>query len=201
MRSVEDVLIARVPCSVLTLRRTPAAHLSVVPATKRRRRRSLVLECLSPRMVATGVDVSGKNNLLDFVSTRFAQALGDIDTEKVREALLEREREQSTGLGEGVAIPHGVIHGAKRIMLGAFVARKPIDYDAIDGERVDVFLPTVGPPMERDAHLRLLSEIARMCRDTDMLERLRTASDDDDILRAVRDAAREIQDGDMQAAE
>ena len=183
---VEDVLTRRAPCSVLTLRRTATTtHFAHESAAQRSPKRSALLDFLSADAIGARVGVTAKAAMLSLIAERFAAAL-DVDTRTVHDALQQRENEQNTGVGDGVALPHGTLADTTRIILGVFVTADPIAYDALDNQPVDVFFATVGPPTERDAHLRLLADIARGTRDTDLLDKLRAAQDDDDILRALR---------------
>ncbi|MEK7321449.1 MAG: PTS sugar transporter subunit IIA [Pseudomonadota bacterium] len=89
--------------------------------------------------------------------------------------LVARERLGSTGLGHGIALPHGRIKGLKRIMGALVRLDQGVDFDAIDGERVDFVCGLVVPAEATEEHLQVLASLAALFSETDMRDRLRRA--------------------------
>jgi mannitol/fructose-specific phosphotransferase system IIA component (Ntr-type) len=107
-----------------------------------------------------------------------------------RDAILAavREREQllSTGIGSGVAIPHGKTPVVDELVLAAGVAARPVDFDALDGQPVEVFFLLVGPESASGAHIKVLSRISRLLRREQLRNSLRAAKSSDEFLDVVR---------------
>src|SRR6478752_2002601 len=96
-----------------------------------------LLDFLDPQAVLPALRVSGKKQALQEISAQAAKLVG-LSENTIYEALLQRERLGSTGIGEGIAIPHGKLPGLHRIF--GLIARleKPIDFEALDGQQVDI---------------------------------------------------------------
>jgi len=95
----------------------------------------------------------------------------------VFEALLQRERLGSTGIGEGIAIPHGKLPGLSRIF--GLMARldKPVDFEALDDQPVDILFLLLAPEGAGADHLKALARVARVLREPGVIERIRTTRD------------------------
>lgn len=101
-------------------------------------------------------------------------------------AVREREREMTTGFGDGVAIPHGRTPLVDRLLVAAGVASTPVDYDALDGKPVELFFLLVGPEVAAGAHVKVLSRLARLLRRDEIRRRLRSTPDAASFVRAVQ---------------
>ena len=116
-----------------------------------------------------------------------ANAIGDqidLDGRTILDAVIERENLGSTGVGEGVAIPHARIAGLSA-PVGAFVRlHEGVDFDAIDGRDCDLIFMLLAPHSSGADHLRALAQVSRTFRNADLRERLRGAAGGDDV-RAV----------------
>lgn len=132
---------------------------------------------------------SSKRQALHLVADVAAEALG-LTTERVLEALLEREALGSTGLGSGVAVPHARVPGLNRVT-GVFVRLDaPVAYGSVDDQPVDLMFALFAPPAAGAEHLRALAAVSRALRSPEMRERLRQAHTADAIRALfVRDAA------------
>jgi PTS system nitrogen regulatory IIA component len=96
---------------------------------------------------------------------------------EVFDTVLQRERLGSTGVGNGIAIPHGKINSVKRIA-GVFAQLEtPVDFEALDDQPVDIVFLLLAPENAGADHLKALSRIARMLRDPERIAKLRTAHD------------------------
>ncbi|MGJ3263605.1 MAG: PTS IIA-like nitrogen regulatory protein PtsN [Salinarimonas sp.] len=143
-----------------------------------------LVELLSPDAIAPALRVGGKKQALQELASHAAGLTG-LDQQAIFETLLQRERLGSTGVGEGIAIPHGKL--AKLDRLFGFVARleKPIDFDAIDGMPVDVLFLLLAPEGAGADHLKALARVARVLRRPGVLDRLRAAHDADAIYAVL----------------
>ena len=117
-----------------------------------------------------------KKLALQELSERAAQTC-DVPAREIFDALLQRERLGSTGIGNGIAIPHGKIARIERIS-GVFARlEKPIDFESLDGEPVDLVLLLVAPETAGADHLKALARAARLLRSQSVTARLRTTRD------------------------
>jgi PTS system nitrogen regulatory IIA component len=135
-----------------------------------------LLDFLSSDAVAPALRVGSKKHALQELSAHAARLTG-LDEREIFETLLQRERLGSTGIGEGIAIPHGKL--AKLDRLFGFVARleRPIDFEALDGQPVDVLFLLLAPEGAGADHLKALARVARVLREPGLLERVRAARD------------------------
>lgn len=142
-----------------------------------------VAELIAADRVVTDAEAASKKRALEMLSTLIARAQGNLGPVEVFDSLLARERLGSTGLGHGVAIPHGRIKGGDRA-IGAFVRlRKGIDFDAVDREPVDLLFAMLVPENSTEEHLQLLARLAEIFSDPEMRRRLREAGDAETVLR------------------
>lgn len=189
----EHVITRHAACSVLSVK-TP--RLRTHEAFERRRGADPatfeLLQYLEPNAVAAGLEISKKEVLFAHVARCFAEAFPGVESRRISDALWERERTQNTSVGQGVALPHATLAEAPRAKLGIFTSRVKVDYGGPDRQPVDVFFVTVGSPSHRQIHLQLLSSIARLSLQTNLLERLRQARDKDEIVTAVRECSSEL---------
>jgi PTS system nitrogen regulatory IIA component len=137
---------------------------------------SLVAKLLSPSHVVTDLPVSSKKRLFEQAGLLFENQDG-IGRSLVFDSLFARERLGSTGLGQGIAIPHGRIKGLKEAV-GAFVRlAQPVAFDAPDGNPVGLAFVLLVPEKATEKHLQLLSELAQMFSDKALREAMSAAPD------------------------
>lgn len=137
---------------------------------------SLVAKLLAPANVLLDLQVSSKKRLFEQVGLLFENNHG-LARSLVFDSLFARERLGSTGLGQGVAIPHGRIKGLKEA-LGAFVrVAQPVAFDAPDSKPVSLVFVLLVPEQATDKHLQILSELAQMFSDRSLRDALGNAAD------------------------
>lgn len=185
-RTVTDRINEDAACSVLEVRTPRQRHRddSVVRQRVELQEGFDLLDYVEERFLATRLRIAKKDALFDRFATTFAEALG-VAPRAVVSALWERERTQNTSVGDGVAMPHATLQEADRLHLGVFSLFEPMEYDAIDGRPVDVFFVTIGPPSERQTHLRVLGAVAGLVLKTRLLDRLRAADEAPGMVRAI----------------
>ncbi|NBB92129.1 MAG: PTS transporter subunit EIIA [Gammaproteobacteria bacterium] len=146
-----------------------------------------LVDVLSPDRITVGISVSSKKSLLEKAAELLAAAPGSAGSREIFDSLCQRERLGSTGLGHGVAIPHGRVGGQENVAGAMIRLKHPIDFDAPDHEKVDLFFALAVPERCTDTHLRLLAEMAeRLGRDSQR-EALRGTDDADEVLRLLSD--------------
>lgn len=111
---------------------------------------------------------------------------------EIYRAVCERESVLSTGIGEGVAIPHAKCNGLEGLVIAAGVSREPVEFGALDGRPVQLFFLILGPETAAGAQVRLLSRVGRLMRDQSLRERLMAAGDAERFLQILEGAERAI---------
>jgi PTS system nitrogen regulatory IIA component len=131
---------------------------------------------IAPEGVMPSLKAKSKKQLLTELSAKAARIAG-LEEHDVFDVLWQREQLGSTGLGQGVAIPHGKMAGLKRIV-GVFARlAEPVDFDAADGEPVDIVFLLLAPEGAGADHLKSLARISRLLRDGSAIEKLRASKD------------------------
>lgn len=134
-----------------------------------------ISDLLQPTAVLASLKVQSKKQLLQELSARAAQQTG-LPERKIFETLTERERLGSTGVGQGIAIPHGRMADIKQIV-GVFARlESPIDYDAVDRQPVDLVFMLLAPDAAGADHLKALARVSRLLRNQQAVEKLRAAA-------------------------
>ncbi len=131
---------------------------------------------LSPEQVLAHVEVTSKKRAFEEAGLLFENLHG-LSRALVTDSLFSRERLGSTGLGHGVAIPHGRIKGLKAPMAAVFQLANPIGFDAPDDIVVGLLIFLLVPEAATQKHLEILSEIAELLSDADLRERMLASSD------------------------
>lgn len=150
----------------------------------------LVSDLLSAERVLPDVAVRSKKRLLEVISTAMADDAAGFHERDIFESLIAREKLGSTGLGNGVAIPHGRIPGASTVQAVFVRLARPVAFDAVDGKPVDLLFALAVPEHCTNDHLKLLAQIADLFSDEDLVEALRGAQGSSALLQLLSDAQR-----------
>jgi len=133
-------------------------------------------DLIGPDDVFADVKASCKKSLLQDLADKASRKTG-VPSETVFATLLEREKLGSTGIGNGIAIPHGRLKGLKGITGIAVQLAKPVDFEAMDDQPVDLVILLLAPEDSGADHLKALARIARVLKQPNKLAKLRAASD------------------------
>jgi PTS system nitrogen regulatory IIA component len=134
-----------------------------------------ITDLLVPEAVIPNLKVKGKKQLLQELSERASRLTG-LPERRIFETLNERERLGSTGMGQGIAIPHGRLAGLPKI-IGLFARLDvPVAYDAVDNQPVDLVFLLLAPEDAGADHLKALARVSRLLRSTPTCEKLRQAT-------------------------
>ena len=137
-----------------------------------------IADIIVPERVACDVDVSSKKRALEKLSDIIAGNENfHLVTHDVCESLLAREKLGSTGIGSGVAIPHGRLKNSDKTIAAFIRLHNGIDYDAIDNESVDLMFALLVPENSTEEHLQILAELAEMFSHESFREKLRETTD------------------------
>lgn len=140
---------------------------------------------LSVSNILLDVEMGSKKRLFEYVGQLFGSELGVVP-QVILDSLISREKLGSTGLGQGIAIPHGRIKGLKSAM-GVFVRlNPPIDFDAPDQLPVKLVFILFVPMQATDLHLQILGELAQLFSNKSLRDALMTSVDSDSVLTLIR---------------
>lgn len=147
----------------------------------------LLTEIITPERIACDVDAQSKKRALEHLSEIISHTEDTISSNDVFESLLARERLGGTGVGHGVAIPHGRLKDNSHT-LGAFIKlQKGVDYDAADHQPVDLLFALLVPKESTDEHLQILAQLAKMFSNEDFRQKLRNAETSQTIHQLLSD--------------
>ena len=136
--------------------------------------------------VLVGVDVTSKKRAFEEAGLLFENLHG-LSRALIADSLFARERLGSTGLGHGVAIPHGRIKGLKAPMAAVLQLRQPIGFDAPDEQPVNLLIFLLVPEAATQKHMEILSEIAELLSNADLRERIRNADSVEQLHGLIAD--------------
>jgi len=145
----------------------------------------LISDLLSPEKIHCDVHSSSKKKLLELISEELARTSDSLGQREIFESLCARERLGSTGLGKGVAIPHGRVKGTRHVEVSFLRLKKPVPFDAVDGQPVDLLFALAVPDNCAEDHLKLLAQVAELFSDKELLEELRSADNSGSLLKLL----------------
>jgi PTS system nitrogen regulatory IIA component len=128
-----------------------------------------------------------KDDLLAEMASSLAAAEPALEADALLGVLREREALQSTGIGEGVAIPHGKVQGLDRLVAAFARSTAGVDFDSIDGQPTQLLFLLIVPEQSGGQHLKALARISRFFRDASFREKLLGAGDLGEIFRAIEE--------------
>lgn len=144
-----------------------------------------IADILTVDRITSGASPASKKRALEDISNLITSGENTLATGEIFDSLLSRERLGSTGIGHGVAIPHGRIKGGKR-SIGAFMQLVDgIDFDAIDGSPVDLMFALLVPEDSTEEHLHILAHLAEMFSDKEYCDKLRKAKSADELYNLL----------------
>jgi PTS system nitrogen regulatory IIA component len=147
-----------------------------------------IADLIDPEGVVANLRVTSKKQALQELAKRAAE-LTEQPERAIFEVLIERERLGTTGVGHGIAIPHGKLPGLERLY-GLFARlEKPIEFDAIDEQPVDLICLLLAPETAGADHLKALARVSRLLRDQSVCEKLRGTEKADAIYALLTESA------------
>jgi PTS system nitrogen regulatory IIA component len=133
-------------------------------------------DLVAPNAIIPALKVNGKKQALQEISAKAAELTG-LSERAILEILMQREKLGSTAIGNGVAIPHGKLAKLNRVF-GLFARlERPVDFEALDGQAVDLIFLILAPEGAGADHLKALARVARLLRDPDVARKLRDSRD------------------------
>lgn len=146
-----------------------------------------VMDVLVPEAVTAGLTATTKRGVIEELVGLLAKEGRVKDAEKTLAVLMEREVIGTTGIGQGIAIPHAKTDEVTQVSAALGISRRGVQFDSLDGEPVYIFFLLVAPPDSAGMHLKALGRISRMLRDKFFRQALREAKTQADILKFIKD--------------
>lgn len=143
-----------------------------------------ILDSLKEEAIISELNATDKKEVLEQLTNALAKASG-VNQEEIVRVLLERERLGSTGIGGGIAIPHGKSKSLDALLVGFGRSFEGVDFEAIDGKPAHLFFLLMAPEDSSGAHLRMLARISRLLKDSTFRQRLMTAGDQRELYMVI----------------
>ena len=131
-----------------------------------------LIEFIDRASIDVDLRSTSKPEVLAELAGLLARALPEADPEEIARTLVDRERLATTGVGDGIAIPHGKLQGIHRIVAALGIARTGIPFDAVDGKPVRMLLALLAPPESTGDHLKALARVSQLLKEPAFRERL-----------------------------
>jgi len=145
-----------------------------------------ITDILNEKVIVTKLPGTTKGDILNAMIELAATSDRVIDKEKMRSAILEREKIMSTGVGSGFAIPHGKTDAVQDIVAAFAITEQPIDYQSLDDQPVRIVFLLVGKDNSVGPHIKLLSRISRLMNKEEFRKKLIDAESPSEILQIFK---------------
>jgi len=146
-----------------------------------------IMDFLSRKAITADIKASDKEGVIREMVDLLAKADEIKGKEDLVNALLVRESLGSTGIGQGIGIPHAKSANAKNLVAAFGLSQKGVNFDSLDGEPVHIFFLLIAPEESAGPHLKALARISRMLKDKYFREMLKKAKDEKEILRIIQE--------------
>lgn len=144
-----------------------------------------LLDILSPNSTIVGLSADSKEGIIRELVESLEEGESISDRDKVLQAVLERENIMSTGIGDGIAIPHGKSNAVVKLTAALGTHKRGVDFETLDGEPAFVFFLLVSPANISGPHIKALARISRLLKNDDLKKSLIEATTADEIAAAI----------------
>lgn len=149
-----------------------------------------ILDVLLKEAILSDLKANDKKGVLEELVTPVARIAG-INHDYLVKVLMERERLGSTGIGEGIGIPHGKVKDLESLVLGFGLSKKGVDFDSMDGQPAHIFFLLLTPENSTGLHLKLLARISRILKNDPFKQKLLRATNRDEIYSIIKEEEEE----------
>lgn len=122
----------------------------------------MLTKVFSQKAITVSLQSTDKDEVLEELVEQLIQAYPDLDRTKILNAIIERESKMSTGIGKGIAVPHGKTSAVSGIVGAVGISKTGIDFDSLDGKPVNLFFMILSSPDECEAHLQAMKQLSQM---------------------------------------
>ncbi len=149
-----------------------------------------ILDALLKEAILSDLKANDKKRVLEELVTPVAR-IADLNHDYLVKVLMERERLGSTGIGEGIGIPHGKVKDLESLVLGFGLSKKGVDFDSMDGQPAHIFFLLLTPENSTGLHLKLLAQISRILKNDLFKQKLLHATNRDEIYSIIKEEEEE----------
>ena len=150
-----------------------------------------ILDNITPECMLCDLQARDKKGIIEELAAPVAQAAG-VKVEDMVRVLLDRERLGSTGVGNGIGIPHGKMRELKKLHLGFGISRQGVNFESIDGKPTNIFFLLAVPADSAGLHLTMLAQISRMLRSEEFRKRLMACDSPQEVMQAIGEVDQEF---------
>jgi PTS system nitrogen regulatory IIA component len=144
-------------------------------------------DILEESSIVADLEASTKTGALEILVDAMVTSIPTLDTQEILRVLLEREELGSTGIGDGIAIPHGKSQDLTTIVSAFGLSKQGIDFDSLDGKPAHLFFLLVAPENSVGTHLKMLARISRMLKNVEFRQQLLEANSQHEIYQIIAD--------------
>ena len=152
-----------------------------------------IISLLDKKHVFANLESTNKTEILKTLVASFKDDVDADELDAIEDAILEREKIMSTGVGKGLAIPHGKSTGINDSHVAFALLDSPVDYEAIDGEPVSMVFLLAGPSSSNSLHIKMLSRISRMMNNNTFRDKLKKCSTPEEIINVFEEEEKALQ--------
>ena len=145
----------------------------------------ILTQILQPTCVKAPLEGVDKDSVITEMVDMLAESNQLADRNIVLESVLMREQTRSTGIGSGIAIPHGKCTGVKELVMAIGIAKDPIEFDSIDGKPVSIVVLLASPADRTGPHIQALARISRLLLDDDFKTKLENATSPEEVYELI----------------
>jgi PTS system nitrogen regulatory IIA component len=146
-----------------------------------------IMDFLNKKAISVNVKAQDKEGVIRELINLLSNATEIKNKEELIKAILAREALGSTGIGQGVGIPHAKSQSVKELVAAFGLSKNGVDFDSLDGEPVHIFFLLLAPEESAGPHLKALARISRMLKDKYFRELLKKAKDENEVLRIIQE--------------
>jgi mannitol/fructose-specific phosphotransferase system IIA component (Ntr-type) len=145
-----------------------------------------IVDYAAPDLIAIGLEAADKEHLLQQMVDLLVRTRRVVESQVIMRELLKREHVMSTGIGGGIALPHALSNDIQELALVFARTRTPVEFQALDGNPVDLVFMAVGPKSASNVYVKLLARVSRLLQSEDFKGGLRAAASPEDVLAVFR---------------
>lgn len=146
-----------------------------------------IMDFLSKKAVTINLKSTDKEGVIRELVDALAKAEDIRNKEELIKAIMTRESLGSTGIGQGIGIPHAKFQNVKNLVAAFGLSQKGVNFDSLDGEPVYIFFLLIAPEESAGPHLKALARISRMLKDKYFRDMLKKAKDEKEVLRIIQE--------------
>jgi len=150
-----------------------------------------ISEILNKDSIVANLESTNKNGVIKELALAISKAT-NAQSDEIASVLMERETLGSTGIGGGIAIPHGKLNSVESVTVGFGLSRGGVEYDSLDNRLVHIFFLLLTPEKSTGGHLKVLAQISKLLKKTQFKEGLRTAASVDEIYEIIMEQNEEF---------